>query len=177
MKTVKLFLASLLLVGIAYSCAVQEKASRDLNKEVRQLESQGWKPLPATPSIQEQVAVSRQKETEIIRKDLSRYVIATGTGKAPQLEMAKAQAMEMAKQEMAAQMKVSINSLVDYMMTSEKQNTGETASTIRATMENRVSTMQRIGRTTTLMELYREIDHGRVEVLVRLSYDLEELLK
>ena len=90
---------------------------------------------------------------------------------------AKALAVELAKLDLAAQMKVSVNAITKIEMSSHQVNSRDAETTVSTMIMNSVNAKQRIGNTTTLLELYREVEHGNVEVMVRLGYDLGEILK
>ena len=92
-KIVRIFLAVILSAGIIYSCATHDKAGEELKKEASLLDNEGWKPIPSTPTIEEQLTITRKKTAEMTENGHPRYVIALGIGKAPQLETAKALAL------------------------------------------------------------------------------------
>lgn len=181
MKSAKIFsflLATVLISLFAtpsYAGQGEEPVSKEIKKEAKQMEKEGWKPLPLAKPIVEQLQQTANLSKERLSDHLPRYFIATGAAKAGNIDIAKTLATERAKQELAAQMNVEVSSLTDYYINNVQG--GAATSDASSTIETRVKTMQRVGRTITVMEICRDGGDGNTEVKVSIALDKEAILK
>ena len=176
-KTFVLLLAAALLALVAAPTYAggDEPVAKEIKKEAKQMEKEGWKPLPLAKPIVEQLQQTASLRKERLADHLPRYFIATGSAKAANLDIAKTLATERAKQELAAQMNVEVSSLTDYYINNVQG--GAATSDASSTIETRVKTMQRVGRTITVMEICRDGGDGNTEVKVSIALDKEAILK
>ena len=176
-KTFVLLLAAALLALVAAPTYAggDEPVAKEIKKEAKQMEKEGWKPLPLAKPIVEQLQQTASLRKERLSDHLPRYFIATGSAKAANLDIAKTLATERAKQELAAQMNVEVDALTDYYVNNAQG--AEAATNASTTIETRVKTMQRVGRTTTVMEICRDAAGGNTEVKVSIALDKETILK
>ena len=176
-KTFVLLLAAALLALVAAPAYAggDEPVAKEIKKEAKQMEKEGWKPLPLAKPIVEQLQQTASLRKERLADHLPRYFIATGSAKAANLDIAKTLATERAKQELAAQMNVEVDALTDYYVNNAQG--AEAATNASTTIETRVKTMQRVGRTTTVMEICRDAAGGNTEVKVSIALDKETILK
>ncbi|MBP5339546.1 MAG: hypothetical protein J6Z14_09665 [Prevotella sp.] len=166
---------TLVCTTTAFAGQTDEPVSKETKKEAKKMEKEGWKPLPLAKPIAEQLQRSADLRKERLSDHLPRYFIATGAAKAGSIDIAKTLATERAKQELAAQMNAEVNLLTDYYL--NNMQGGETASNSSSTIETRVKTIQRVGKTTTLMEICRDAEGGNIEVKVSIALDKEAILK
>jgi len=86
-------------------------------------------------------------------------------------DASKMQALELAKQNLAGQIQTEITALIENTVANEQLEAEEAASVTRSVMASQNLIVQSIGRTLTVMEVYRTLPNKNKEVLVRLAYN------
>ena len=179
MKTIKI-LATLLMM-FAFTASVnaqvltkdQEKA---VKKEVKKLEKEGWKVKPGSPSLAMQITRSSQAAWEQNSEGMDKWISGEGSSIGTVYDAARSQAMTVAQGEIARRLNTDITSEIEQVLANEQfaQKEAESiAQTIVASMGRTVD--QSISRPRTLMECYRDLPNGNVEVLMRLAISSDKL--
>ena len=86
---------------------------------------------------------------------------------------AKMQAVELAKQNLAAQIQTEVSALVDNSVATQQLAMEEAVTVTKSIMASKSLIVQSIGRTITVMECYRTLKNKNKEVLVRIAYNGE----
>ena len=153
--------------------ALQEKATKTARKEAKKLEKEGWKTSPGTLPIEKQIDKSYLMQMEYDNDLFPKYIMAEAISVSGNYDAAKMQALELAKQNLAAQIQTEVTALVENTVANE-QNDPETAASItRSIMSSKNLISQSIGRVLTVVELYRTLPNKNKEVLVRIAYSAE----
>ena len=84
---------------------------------------------------------------------------------------AKMQALELAKQNLAGQIQTEITALVENTVANKQLEAEEAATVTQSVMASKNLISQSIGRTITVMEVYRTLKNKNKEVLVRIAYN------
>ena len=84
---------------------------------------------------------------------------------------AKMQAMELAKQNLAAQIQTEVSGLIDNSVATQQLAMEEAVTVTKSIMASKSLIVQSIGRTITVMECYRTLKNKNKEVLVRIAYN------
>lgn len=179
MKTIKIF--ATLLMMFAFTASVnaqvltkdQEKA---VKKEVKKLEKDGWKVKPGSPSLAMQITRSSQAAWEHNSEGMDKWISGEGSSIGTVYDAARSQAMTVAQGEIARRLNTDITSEIEQVLANEQfaQKEAESiAQTIVASMGRTVD--QSISRPRTLMECYRDLPNGNVEVLMRLAISSDKL--
>lgn len=167
-------LAALLFVPSGVAAA--GNAGNDARKTARELKKQGWKTLAGKDDLETQILTlyARQLETD---GGFPRYVVETRTATGRDYPSARKQALSFARADIAAGMESEVASLCE-LMTGNRMLSGqesEAVSTLAATA--RITVQQNIGSTAVLVEIYRDLPDGNVEVRISLSYDTAAIRK
>ncbi|MDO5343262.1 MAG: hypothetical protein Q4F69_12570, partial [Bacteroidia bacterium] len=91
-------------------------------------------------------------------------------------DAARMQALELAKQNLAGQIQTEITALVENTVANEQLKPEEAESITRSVMASKNLISQSIGRTLTVVELYRTLHNRNKEVLVRVAYDSDNAM-
>ena len=184
MKTMKIFATLLMLfaftasVNAQFLTKAQEKA---VKKDVKKYEKEGWKVKPGSPSIAMQLTKSYQMLWERTADGTDQWLMGEGSSIGSVYDAARTQAMTVAQGEIARKMKTDMTTQIEQDLANEQfaQKEAESiAQTVVTAMGKSVD--QTIGRPSSLIEMYRDLPNGNVEVLVRLaisSAKLDNLVK
>ena len=153
MKTIKIIAALLMLfaftanVNAQFLTKEQEKA---VKKDVKRYEKEGWKVKPGSPSIAMQLTKSYQMAWEKTAEGTDQWIMGEGSSVGTIYDAARTQAITVAQGEIGRKLRTIVNSM------------GK-------------SVDQSIGRPSSLIEMYRDLPNGNVEVLMRLAISSAKL--
>jgi len=194
-KFVLLMTASLLISGIAYSqsisdlkkereaitkmskSALNDKATKSARKEAKRLKKDGWGSAPGALPIDRQLDRSYLMQYEYDENMFPKYIMGEAMSIGSNYDAAKMQALELAKQNLAGQIQTEITALIENTVANEQLSSEQAESITRSVMASKNLISQSIGRTLTVMEVYRTLSNKNKEVLVRIAYNSDLAMK
>lgn len=167
MKAIKFFAALFMLFAVSASVNAQEldKASQKaLKKQIKELKSEGWKVNPGQLPLETQLtrAFKSQVDGEMI----------TGEGKSTGTvyDAAKTQAITVAKTMLAGQLRTDLTQSLKAELANQESSTGDPISKAEAIVKMQGRSIdQHLTRPKVLMECYRKLPDGKIEVQVTLG--------
>lgn len=147
------------------------KVSRATKKEAKRLQKDGWLVAPGALPLEKQLEKSYTMQYEYDESGYPLYIMAEAMSIGENYDGAKAQALELAKQNLAGQIQTEVTALIESTV-ANKQLAAEDAATIVQTVsasKNLIS--QSLGRVLPVVEVYRTKANKNKEVLVRLAYN------
>lgn len=100
-----------------------------------------------------------------------KYIMGEAMSIGENYDAAKMQALELAKQNLAGQIQTEVTALIENTVANEQMEAEQAASITRSVMASKNLILQSIGRTITVMEVYRTLPNKNKEVLVRIAYN------
>lgn len=88
-------------------------------------------------------------------------------------DAAKMQALELAKQNLAGQIQTEVTALIENTVANEQLAAEQAETLTRSVMASKNLISQSIGRTITVVEVFRTLSNKNKEVLVRIAYNGE----
>jgi hypothetical protein len=179
MKTIKIIAALLMVfaftanVNAQFLTKEQEKA---VKKDVKRYEKEGWKVKPGSPSIAMQLTKSYQMAWEKTAEGTDQWIMGEGSSVGTIYDAARTQAITVAQGEIGRKLRTDLTAQVEQDLANEQLGGGE-AESIAQTIVNSMgkSVDQSIGRPSSLIEMYRDLPNGNVEVLMRLAISSAKL--
>ena len=179
MKTIKIIAALLMLfaftanVNAQFLTKEQEKA---VKKDVKRYEKEGWKVKPGSPSIAMQLTKSYQMAWEKTAEGTDQWIMGEGSSVGTIYDAARTQAITVAQGEIGRKLRTDLTAQIEQDLANEQLGGGE-AESIAQTIVNSMgkSVDQSIGRPSSLIEMYRDLPNGNVEVLMRLAISSAKL--
>lgn len=147
------------------------KVSRSTKKEAKRLQKEGWQVAPGALPLEKQLEKAYTMQYEYDESGYPLYIMAEAMSIGENYDGAKAQALELAKENLAGQIHTEVTALVNSTV-ANKQLAAEDAATIVETVKaskNLIS--QSLGRVFPIVEVYRTKANKNKEVLVRLAYN------
>lgn len=152
---------------------LNEKATKTARKEAKVYRKKGWQTIPGVLPLEKQLDKSYLMQLEYDENMFPKYVMGEAMSIGSNYDAAKMQALELAKQNLAGQIQTEITALIENSVANEQLAQGEAESVTRSVMASKNLISQSIGRTITVVELFRVLDNRNKEVLVRIAYDSE----
>ena len=135
---------------------LNEKASKAAKKEAKKLQKEGWQTAPGALPLESMYPM---------------YIMGEAMSIGENYDGAKMQAMELAKQNLAAQIQTEVSGLIDNSVATQQLAMEEAVTVTKSIMASKSLIVQSIGRTITVMECYRTLKNKNKEVLVRIAYN------
>lgn len=152
---------------------IDEKASKAARKEAKRLKKEGWTVAPGALPLDKQLDRAYLLQMEFDDNMFPKYVMGEAMSIAENYDAAKVQAMELAKQNLVAQIESEITAIVQNTVGNQQLSADDAASLTKTIVESENKIMQRIGRVIPVVEAYRTLDNGNKEVLVRIAYSMD----
>lgn len=191
MKKVILSLALCLLAGTSISYAqitkeqikerqeakkaskkeLNEKASKAARKEAKKLKKEGWTNAPGALPVDKQLDKSYMMQMEYDEDLFPKYMMGEAMSIGQSYDAAKMQAMELAKQNLAGQIQTEVTALIENTVANKQLSAEEAESVVQSILAGKNLISQSIGRTITVVEVYRTLQNKNKEVLVRIAYN------
>lgn len=152
---------------------LNEKASKAAKKEAKKLQKEGWQTAPGALPLEKQLDKSYLMQMEFDESMYPKYLMGEAMSIGENYDGAKMQALELAKQNLAAQVQTEVSALVDNSVATQQLAMEEAVTVTKSIMASKSLIVQSIGRTITVVECYRTLKNKNKEVLVRIAYNGE----
>lgn len=155
---------------------LNEKASKAAKKEAKKLQKEGWQTAPGALPLEKQLDKSYAMQYQYDESMYPMYIMGEAMSIGENYDGAKMQAMELAKQNLAAQIQTEVSGLIDNSVATQQLAMEEAVTVTKSIMASKSLIVQSIGRTITVMECYRTLKNKNKEVLVR-THTMEPWLR
>lgn len=152
---------------------LNEKATKAARKEAKKLANEGWASAPGALPIEKQLDKSYLMQMEYDDNMYPKYLMGEAMSVGENYDGAKMQALELAKQNLAGQIQTEVTALIENSVANNQLGAEEAATVTKSVMAAKNLISQSIGRTITVVELYRTLNNKNKEVLVRIAYNGE----
>lgn len=180
-KIQSILLATFLVVGFSsfgqlsekeINKEIQGKAVKEARKEAKQLEKEGWRVAQGGLPMDKVLEKAWYRQFEEDENGYPKYIVGTGNSVAESQAAAKLQATELAKLEMAGAISTQVAALIESNVANQQLSADEAASVTKTVAAAKNIIAQELGRTLTLIEIYRNTGNGgkNIEASVRLAY-------
>lgn len=150
---------------------LNEKANKAARKEAKKLRKDGWLSAPGALPLEKQLDKSYMMQMEYDEDMFPKYMMGEAMSIGENYDAAKMQATELAKQNLAGQIQTEITAIIENTVANKQLEAEEAASVTQSIMAAKNLISQSIGRTLTVVELYRTLPNKNKEVFVRLAYN------
>jgi len=147
------------------------KATKAARKEAKKLKKEGWQAAPGALPLEKQLDKSYLMQMEYDVDMYPKYLMGEAMSIGENYDAAKMQALELAKQNLAGQIQTEVTALIENTVSNKQLAAEQAASITQSVMAAKNLISQSIGRTITVIELYRTKQNKNKEVLVRIAYN------
>lgn len=150
---------------------LNEKASKAARKEAKKLKKEGWTNAPGALPVDKQLDKSYMMQMEYDEDLFPKYMMGEAMSVGQNYDAAKMQAVELAKQNLAGQIQTEVTALIENTVANKQLEAEEAESVVQSIIAGKNLISQSIGRTITVVEVYRTLQNKNKEVLVRIAYN------
>jgi hypothetical protein len=168
-------LGAALLAVLNLNCgSSKESILSDLDSQVKELQSEGWKVVPGEKSLRNQLEESIKATDETDTQGRRRYYIGTGSTVGTTEQAALSASTELAWNNLVQSMGASIRQAVEVDL-SNKQIDASTAASVTKVLNLATNSREKtVGPAKTLFKAYRKIENGNIQFQIRLGYSVED---
>ncbi len=171
-KFMLLALLSAFVFSVAsYAGSYQSQAKKLAKAEYKRLKKEGWIVAPGALPLQAQLEDAYLKQLERGDDGYPLWYIGTGQSVGQIIDAARVQATAVSKQNIAEQAGSEIAGLVENAVGNKQLSTTEAASIAQTITKSKELINAKLGRTVPVVECYRRLKNGNVEVLIRTGYN------
>ena len=147
------------------------KVSRSTKKEAKRLQKEGWQVAPGALPLEKQLEKAYTMQYEYDESGAPLYIMAEAMSIGENYDGAKAQALELAKENLAGQIQTEVTALVESTVANKQLAAEESATIVETVKASKNLISQSLGRVFPVVEVYRTKANKNKEVLVRLAYN------
>ncbi len=147
------------------------KVSRSTKKEAKRLQKEGWQVAPGALPLEKQLEKAYTMQYEFDESGYPLYIMAEAMSIGENYDGAKAQALELAKENLAGQIQTEVTALVESTVANKQLAAEESATIVETVKASKNLISQSLGRVFPVVEVYRTKANKNKEVLVRLAYN------
>lgn len=151
-----------------------EKASKDAKKMAKTMKKEGWLVAPGGMPLEKQIDRSMlfQNQTE---DDLltPKYVWGDATSTAENYDAGKMQALEIARVNLVSSIESQMTQIIDHNRDNKQLKANDAASVISSLGKAKTIVSQKLGQTIPVIEVYRKLKNGNIEVRVQTFYSMD----
>lgn len=153
--------------------SLNKKSMKAARKDAKRYKKEGWiVPIGALP-LDKQLERSYIMAEMINDEMLPKYFAGRANGVGNTFTAAKIQADGVARYDIAGQIQSELVALLDMSVANHELENKDAASITEVVMASKQLIVQSLTRTIPVIEVYRELENGNVEVMVRCYYDRE----
>jgi len=178
MKKNIIFLLALLFFG--YQAVIGQnkkftfsKVSRDVKKEAKKFEKEGYKVFPGSMPISQQLNNSYTKQNEVDEQGFPKWIVSTGSSVAETQAAAEYAALQLAQINLATIVEGNIRSAIEIDLSNNQLNNEDATSITKVVSASVNKVAKKIGMVTPLLKIYRPINKNtEVQMMVGYNYEL-----
>ncbi len=178
-KNLLLLISMILIASFAFSQKtdneikkeLKAKASKDAQKQAKQLNKDGWKVYPGSVPMDKLIESSQIKQLQEDESGQMKYIIADGNGVAETKSAAEAQAIELGKLQLAGLIETNIASIVNNNLANSQASTQAATSVTEIVQSSKNIIAQQLGYVNPAHKIYRDLKDKKIEVQVKLFYE------
>lgn len=188
MKAVKII--TLALIGLIFAPVVslaqtdkesikslKSNAIKDARKEAKTYEKQGYKVMPGKMALDKQLESAWIAQTKEESDGQATYFVASTTSKGGNYSAAKTMADNQAKLDIANQVGAKVGQIITNKMTNLDLGEGDRQSMTDMLASSKTVVAQSLGRTETVLEIYKDLEKGQVEVMLTVVYNVKNAVR
>lgn len=148
------------------------RVSRDVKKEAKKLEKEGYKAFVGQPPVSQQLDKSYRMINEADENGFPKWIVSSGSSVANTQAAAEMQAIELAKSRLVGLIETNFRAVIENTVANNQLDAKDAVS-VTKTIEvsaNRVA--KKLGMIMPVVKIYRTVDKN-FEVQVNISYNYE----
>lgn len=181
-KLLTLTLSAFMLISAVDVAVAQKKdnkkfrfnrLSRDVKKEARKLEADGYKAFVGQPPVNQQLDKSFRMQAEADESGFPKWIVSSGSSVANTQAAAEMQAIELAKSRLVGLVETNFRAVIESTVANDQLNAEEAVSVTKTVEVSANRVAKKLGMIMPVVKIYRRIDNNfEVQVNIAYNYDM-----
>jgi type II secretory pathway pseudopilin PulG len=156
---------------------IKDKAIREARKEAKKMKKDGWYVPPGSLPLEKIIENAWMKQYQEDENGNQLYITADGNAVAESKTAGEMQAIEMGKLQLAGLIETNVSSLISGNIGNAQLSTEDAASVTEIVQSSKNIIATQLGYVNPFFKLHRDIGKDKIEVQVRLFYDVRQSLE
>jgi hypothetical protein len=153
---------------------LMNKTEKQARKDAKKMEKEGWYLAPGSIPLTQVLQDALLKQVMVDDSGNVKFIYADGNAVAETKTAAEMQAMEVGKLQLAGMIQTNISSLISANIGNSQLSTQEAASVTEVVQSAKNIIAVELGYVDPTFKLFKNIGRDRVEVQVRLFYEIKQ---
>ncbi len=178
-KILMLFLATCMICSGVYAKGKDEKkfrfpkVSKDVKREAKRYEKEGYTPFVGQPPIEQQLDKSFRYQNEADKSGLPKWIIATGSSVANTQAAGEMQAIELAKSRLVGLVETNFKAVIENTVANNQLDAKDATSVTKSVEVSANRVEKKLGMIVPVVKLYRPVDKNfEVQITIAYSYEM-----
>lgn len=171
-----LTIITLALFGLIAAPLIANAQSDKASQQAKTYTKQGYKTMPAKAALDKQIQGAWIAQTKTESDGQATYFIANAIATGPNYNIAKTMADNQAKADIVNQIGAKVEQVVQVNIANLDLGGGDVESLSEMITHSKTVAAHSLGRTSTLVEIYRDLPAGKVEVIVTVAYSVKDAM-
>lgn len=183
MRLISFFIAIILYcflpvsVCAQYTAQQEKQIAKEAKKEAKRLKKEGWSAPAGNLPLERQLAQAYKLQAEVNNDMQPKYIFGQAISGGSFYDAAKMQAVELAKAELASNILTDLTTIVNVKLENRQISADQATSASEIIKEGEAVVSQQLVSPIPLVEIYRTLKDGTVEVQIRFAYEKEKGIK
>ncbi len=156
---------------------IKQKAVREARKEAKRMKKDGWYVPPGSLPLDKILENAWMKQYAEDENGNPQYITADGNAVAESKTAGEMQAIEMGKLQLAGLIETNVSSLVSGNIGNAQLSTEDAASVTEIVQSSKNIIATQLGYVNPFFKIYKNIGKDKIEISVRLFYDVKQSLE
>lgn len=154
------------------------KVSRNVKKESKKYDKEGWKIFAGNPPMSNQLDLAFRRQTEVDAEGFPQWIIANGSSVAQTQVAAEMQATELAKNRLVGLVETNMKAVIESDVANNQMSNIDAVSLTKTIEVSANKVSKKLGRVQPLFKVLRPVQvSGNVEVQILLGYNYDLVKK
>lgn len=153
-----------------------EKVAKGIRKQAKDMmQKEGWKVAPGGLPLEQQLERSTLYQNSFEDDMVTpKFVKGDASATAEFYDAGKMQALALAREDLIGSIETNITQLVETNRSNKQLNSKDAASVAKTLSASKSFITQKLGQTIPVIEVYRELPNGNVQVRVQTFYSMDK---
>ncbi|MDE6720535.1 MAG: hypothetical protein K2J84_00055 [Bacteroidaceae bacterium] len=153
-----------------------EKVEKGIRKQAKDMmQKEGWKVAPGGLPLEQQIERSTLYQNSFEDDMVTpKFVWGDASATAEFYDAGKMQALALARENLIGSIETNITQLVEINRSNKQLNSKDAASVAKTLSASKSFITQKLGQTIPVIEVYRELPNGNVQVRVQTFYSMDK---
>ena len=154
----------------------EKQIAKEVKKEIKVLKKEGWKVLPGSLPFERQLTDVYLKLYDRDEVGRTNFIIGSSQPVGQNIDAARIQGQSLCKFDIVQQTSTQLTGLIEENVANKQLSPGDAVSISDALAKSKELISGKLGRTIPLLECYKQLPNGNVQLMIRVAYSSEDAI-